>query len=79
MDALAASYPSMNPYNFVIGNPTMAMDPDGDSVVVRVWNQAVKVFDKYSWQQNASGNWEFHDKSAQSVLTVSASSTLFKN
>jgi len=30
VDALATSYPSMNPYNFVLGNPIMAMDPDGN-------------------------------------------------
>ena len=29
MDALATSYPGMNPYNFVMGNPIMAIDPDG--------------------------------------------------
>ena len=34
VDALATSYPGMNPYNFVMGNPIMAMDPDGDSVQV---------------------------------------------
>ncbi|MDA9908882.1 RHS repeat-associated core domain-containing protein, partial [Schleiferiaceae bacterium] len=34
VDALATSYPSMNPYNFVLGNPIMAMDPDGDTVDV---------------------------------------------
>ena len=31
VDALATSYPSMNPYNFVMGNPIMAIDPDGDT------------------------------------------------
>ena len=31
VDALATKYPSMNPYNFVMGNPIMAMDPDGDT------------------------------------------------
>jgi RHS repeat-associated protein len=30
VDALATSYPGMNPYNFVMGNPIMAMDPDGN-------------------------------------------------
>jgi RHS repeat-associated protein len=33
VDALATSYPGMNPYNFVMGNPIMAMDPDGDTTV----------------------------------------------
>jgi len=28
VDALATSYPGMNPYNFVKGNPIMAIDPD---------------------------------------------------
>ena len=31
VDALATSYPGMNPYNFVMGNPIMAVDPDGNS------------------------------------------------
>ena len=31
VDALATSYPGMNPYNFVMGNPIMAIDPDGNS------------------------------------------------
>lgn len=31
VDALATSYPGMNPYNFVMGNPIMAIDPDGDT------------------------------------------------
>ncbi len=35
VDALATSYPGMNPYNFVMGNPIMAMDLDGDTVVVK--------------------------------------------
>ena len=30
VDALATSYPGMNPYNFVMGNPIMAIDPDGN-------------------------------------------------
>jgi RHS repeat-associated protein len=30
VDALATSYPGMNPYNFVKGNPIMAIDPDGN-------------------------------------------------
>ena len=30
VDALATKYPGMNPYNFVMGNPIMAMDPDGN-------------------------------------------------
>ena len=34
VDALATSYPGMNPYNFVKGNPIMAIDPDGDTVTV---------------------------------------------
>tara|TARA_B110001452_G_scaffold135891_1_gene112943 strand:- start:2457 stop:5063 length:2607 start_codon:yes stop_codon:yes gene_type:complete len=35
VDAMATSYPGMNPYNFTIGNPIMAIDPDGDSTVVK--------------------------------------------
>ena len=30
VDALATSYPGMNPYNFTMGNPIMAIDPDGN-------------------------------------------------
>ena len=33
VDALATSYPGMNPYNFTMGNPIMAIDPDGDTTV----------------------------------------------
>ena len=32
VDALATSYPGMNPYNFTMGNPIMAIDPDGNEV-----------------------------------------------
>lgn len=32
VDALATLYPGMNPYNFVMGNPIMAIDPDGNKV-----------------------------------------------
>ena len=32
VDAMATSYPGMNPYNFIIGNPIMAIDPDGNEV-----------------------------------------------
>jgi RHS repeat-associated protein len=32
VDALATKYPGMNPYNFVMGNPIMAIDPDGNDV-----------------------------------------------
>jgi RHS repeat-associated protein len=34
VDALATSYPGMNPYNFVMGNPIMAIDPDGNDIEV---------------------------------------------
>lgn len=30
VDALATSYPGMNPYKFTMGNPIMAIDPDGN-------------------------------------------------
>jgi len=30
VDAMATSYPGMNPYNFTMGNPIMAVDPDGN-------------------------------------------------
>jgi RHS repeat-associated protein len=43
VDAMATSYPGMNPYNFTMGNPIMAIDPDGDKPInpkfwKRGWN-----------------------------------------
>jgi RHS repeat-associated protein len=35
VDAMATSYPGINPYNFVTGNPIMAIDPDGDTTFVQ--------------------------------------------
>jgi RHS repeat-associated protein len=32
VDALATSYPGMNPYNFTMGNPLAVIDPDGNQV-----------------------------------------------
>jgi RHS repeat-associated protein len=34
VDAKATKYPGMNPYNFVLGNPIMAIDPDGNDIEV---------------------------------------------
>lgn len=33
VDAMATSYPGMNPYNFVMGNPISVLDPDGRAPV----------------------------------------------
>ncbi|MGB1185219.1 MAG: RHS repeat-associated core domain-containing protein, partial [Schleiferiaceae bacterium] len=32
VDAMATSYPDMNPYNFTMGNPLAVIDPDGNQV-----------------------------------------------
>ncbi|GEM_PF-2676834 len=37
VDALATSYPGMNPYNFTMGNPIMAIDPDGRQISPPDW------------------------------------------
>ena len=54
VDALATSYPGMNPYNFVMGNPIMAVDPDGNSVDGWVEGNG-KVF----WDENTNSQEEF--------------------
>ncbi|MGB0182886.1 MAG: RHS repeat-associated core domain-containing protein, partial [Schleiferiaceae bacterium] len=33
VDAMATSYPGMNPYNFVMGNPLTLIDPDGNDPI----------------------------------------------
>jgi RHS repeat-associated protein len=37
VDALATKYPGMNPYNFTMGNPIMAIDPDGNDTTMTGW------------------------------------------
>ena len=37
VDAMATSYPGMNPYNFTMGNPIMAIDPDGNDTTIAGW------------------------------------------
>jgi uncharacterized protein (TIGR02594 family) len=59
VDALATSYPGMNPYNFVMGNPIMAMDPDGNSVDGWIEDRQTR---KLHWDENVNNQGEF-DKS----------------
>ncbi|MDG1526142.1 MAG: RHS repeat-associated core domain-containing protein, partial [Schleiferiaceae bacterium] len=42
VDAMATSYPGINPYNFVTGNPIMAIDPDGNAA---------------DWEPDGKGGW----------------------
>ena len=54
VDALATSYPGMNPYNFVMGNPIMAIDPDGNDT---------------TWAQNEEGEFVMIDYNVNPIKT----------
>ncbi len=62
VDRLAEKYPQSSPYVFSGNNPITYVDPNGDSILVNVWNEVSGGFDNFSWQKNASGSWEFQDK-----------------
>jgi RHS repeat-associated protein len=62
VDRLTEKYPHSSPYVFSGNNPITYVDPNGDSILVNVWNEVSGGFDNFSWQKNASGSWEFQDK-----------------
>jgi len=57
VDALATKYPSMNPYNFVMGNPIMAIDPDGNSVDGWIEDSQTR---ELHWDENVNNQSEFN-------------------
>lgn len=55
VDAMATKYPGMNPYNFTMGNPIMAIDPDGNDAwpVTQQWTpKMVRAYQNFVTQES---------------------------
>ena len=61
VDRLAEKYPHSSPYVFSGNNPVSYVDPNGDSIIVKVWNSITSTFDQYSWEAGQNGDWGFYD------------------
>jgi len=60
VDPLAEKYPSFNPYNYVLNNPVMLVDPTGMGVEDWIYDKIKK---NYVWDKNVKSANDIKDKS----------------